>query len=106
MTDVVLVFTTVPNAQSAEAIATALVEERLAACVSMLPPMISIYRWEGSLTRDEEQQLLIKTTADRVPALSERLKVLHPYRVPELLVCTVTGGSAAYLEWVRAETND
>lgn len=103
-TNVVIVLTTVPNAEAGAAIATALVEERLAACVNLLPPMTSTYRWQGAVTRDVEQQVVIKTTTDRLSALRERLLALHPYDLPECLVVAVSDGSPAYLDWVRQET--
>jgi periplasmic divalent cation tolerance protein len=102
--DVVLVLTTVPDVPTAETIARALVEERLAACVNALAPMTSVYRWNGAVTRDEERQLIVKTTRDRVGEVEARLAALHPYELPELLVVTVDGGSERYLAWVRAET--
>ena len=103
-TSVVIVLTTVPSADAGATIASALVEERLAACVSQLPPMTSTYRWRGAVTCDVEQQLVIKTTTDRLPAVRERLLALHPYDVPECLVVPVIDGSPAYLDWVRQET--
>ena len=103
--DVVLVLTTVPAGELGEGVARALVEERLAACVSVLAPMTSIYRWQGAVERGTEQQIVIKTTADRVAALQARLGQLHPYDVPECLVLAVGGGTATYLDWVRAGTS-
>ncbi len=100
----VLVLTTVPDDESAETLARALVDERLAACVNVLPPMISIYRWNNSIERGTERQLLIKTTRDCVAALQTRLKALHSYEVPELLILPVEGGSEDYLGWVIRET--
>jgi len=78
-----------------------LVEERLAACVSILTGVTSVYRWQGGVEQDGEQQLLIKTTPDRLAALEARLQELHPYDVPELLVLDVEQGGAAYLAWVH-----
>lgn len=104
MTDVVIVLTTIPVGAGADELATALVAEHLAACVNVCSPMTSVYRWKGELERAGECQLVIKTTRDRVAALEARLKALHPYELPELLVLSVEEGSAAYLEWVRAET--
>ena len=103
--DIVLVLTTVPAGELGEGVARALVDERLAACINVLAPMTSIYRWRGAVERSTEQQLVIKTTADRVARLKERLGQLHPYEVPECLVLAVAGGTAAYLDWVRAETS-
>ena len=104
MPDVVIVLTTVPQGDTGEAIARALIEERLAACVNVLAPMTSIYRWRGAVEREAEQQMIIKTTRVRVPALQSRLSALHPYELPEFLVLTVADSSAAYVEWVGTET--
>ncbi len=106
MTDCVLVLTTVPLTERGRAIGRTLVEERLAACVSALPPMTSIYRWQGAVTEDAEQQLIIKTRRDQLPALEHRLRELHPYDVPELLVIEVGGGSQAYLAWLAENVRD
>ena len=103
MPDVVLVLTTVPDDPRAEPFARALVDERLAACVHLHAPMTSIYRWKGEVVRDTERQVVVKTTRDRVAALEARLKTLHPYELPELVVIAADGGGAAYLEWVRGE---
>jgi periplasmic divalent cation tolerance protein len=99
--EIVVVLTTVPSDEVGEAIARALVGERLAACVNVLPPMVSFYRWEGAVNRDVERQLIVKTTRERLPAIERRLAELHPYELPELLVLPAAGGSDAYLEWVR-----
>ena len=97
----VIVLSTFPVDEDAAALARALVTERLAACVNILPPMPSIYRWEGSVEEVSEHQLVIKTTAARVESLKERLNELHPYDVPEILVLSVADGAMGYLEWVR-----
>ncbi len=104
MTDIVLVLTTVSDATRAEELARTLVDERLAACVSIHSAMVSVYRWKGSVERDVERQLVIKTTRDRVRALENRLSELHAYELPELLVVPVESGGTAYLDWVRAQT--
>ena len=106
MSDVVVVLTTVPDGERGEAIARALVEERLAACVNLLPPMISVYRWQGTVEREPEQQMIVKTTRHRVPALQARLAALHPYELPEFLVLAVADSSAAYFEWVLTQTSE
>ena len=93
-----------PDAATAERIATALVEERLAACVNILPGMRSIYRWQGQVERADEVLLLIKTSVEAYPALQARLLALHPYELPELLAVEPAGGLPAYLDWVVAET--
>jgi periplasmic divalent cation tolerance protein len=96
-----VVLTTVPLDFDVAALATTLVEERLAACVNVLPPMQSIYRWKDAIETGQERQLVIKTTAARLPMLQQRLKQLHPYEVLELLVLSIADGSEAYLAWLR-----
>jgi periplasmic divalent cation tolerance protein len=96
----VIVLTTLGADADASAIARALVDERLAACVNVLPPMTSTYRWNGRVEEEREQQLVIKTAAARVDALEARLRELHPYEVPEFLVVRVDRGSEAYLSWL------
>jgi periplasmic divalent cation tolerance protein len=88
------------------AVARTLVDERLVACVNVLPPMTSVYRWQGEVQQDAEEQVVIKTTTDRLAALEQRLRELHPYEVPEFLVITADSGSEAYLKWVGAEVGD
>jgi len=95
---------TAPDAEVAARIAHALVDERLAACANLVPQVRSIYRWQGRVEDDTEVLLVIKTRADRVAALADRLRALHPYEVPELVVLPVVGGLAAYLAWMSAET--
>lgn len=99
MTDLVLVLTTISDARADE-VATTLVEERLAACVSVLAPMRSTYRWKGQLEREPERQLLIKTAAARLAALEARLTAIHPYELPELIVIRPDSAGAAYAAWV------
>jgi len=82
----------------------AAIEQKLAACVSVLSPCRSVYRWKGALQRDEEHPLLIKTTAERYPALEQALRAAHPYELPEIIAVSVERGLPAYLEWVAAET--
>ena len=95
--------TTVVERGVAESIARTLVEERLAACVQVLGPIESTYRWEGAVELATEWLLLIKTTQDAWPALEARIAALHPYREPELIALPVAHGSAGYLGWVRSE---
>ena len=101
--DAAVVLTTLGADADAAALARALVEERLAACVNVLPAMTSIYRWKGSVEQEREQQLVIKTTAGRVEALAARLRELHPYELPEFIVLDAAA-SAAYAAWVRENT--
>jgi periplasmic divalent cation tolerance protein len=104
MTEIVVVLTTVADNDGAEALARQLVEERLAACVNLLPPMVSCYRWKGTVERDAERLLLIKTTRDSVGRLEARLRELHRYELPEFVVLNPESAGAAYLEWVRDQT--
>jgi len=97
---VVLVLTTLPADADGGAFARALVDERLAACVNVLPAMTSIYRWKGQVEQDREQQVIIKTTRDRLAALEARVRDLHMYELPEFLVIAAGGGAEAYLAWV------
>lgn len=99
--DVRIALTTIGSEADAIAIAKTLVGEQLAACVNVLPAMISIYRWKGAVEHDTEHQILIKTTADRLAALEDRLRQLHPYELPEFLVMDPAAGSAPYLAWVK-----
>jgi len=94
------VLTTLGAQTDAAAFARVLVDERLAACVNILPAMTSVYRWKEAIEEEREQQLVIKTTSDRVDALEVRFRELHPYEMPEFLVIIVNGGSPAYLAWL------
>jgi len=97
------VLVTVPDAATGEALGRALVGERLAACVNVVPGVVSVYRWEGSIQRDSEALLILKTTAAGVEALSDGIVRLHPYDVPEVLALPVVGGHGPYLRWVEDE---
>jgi len=96
----VVALSTVGSAADAERVARALVERRLAACVNVVPGLVSVYRWKGSVEREEERLLVVKTRADKVEALREALVALHPYELPELVVLPVVGGHAPYLAWI------
>ena len=98
---VILAITTCPDEPTAQQIAATLVQERLAACVNRVAGVTSTYFWDGRLQDDVEILLIIKTSAARVEALTARLKTLHPYDLPELVVLPVSGGNEAYLQWVR-----
>lgn len=98
--DALIVWSTAPEEPLAATIAETLVREKLAACVHVMPRGQSFYEWEERLNRDTEWTLMIKTRRDRYPALEKRLKELHPYTVPEILVTPVEGGSPEYLEWL------
>lgn len=96
-----LVVSTAPELGVARELAQALVQERLAACVSLVPGLESTYRWEGKIETAQEILLLIKTPEEKLEALLARLPELHPYQVPEALVLPVETGLEAYLAWVR-----
>jgi periplasmic divalent cation tolerance protein len=100
---IILAMTSCPDAEVAQRIARALVEERLAACVTQLPGARSTYWWRGAIEEAQEVVCLVKTTRDRLDALRARLVSLHPYEVPELVVLDVTDGLPAYLAWVARE---
>ncbi|MEV2278228.1 divalent-cation tolerance protein CutA [Nocardiopsis sp. NPDC049922] len=100
----VRVETTVDGREGAERVARSLIEHRLAACAQVSGPITSFYRWEGEVHADEEWLVVAKTSADRVDALTAHVVEIHPYDVPEVVAVPVTGGNAAYLEWVADET--
>ncbi len=102
MTDArpVILFTSAGSRDEAEHLGEALVEGRLAACGSVIPTVHSFYWWEGRMKREHEALLLLKTSADKVPAIEAYLKEHHSYDLPELLQVDVSGGSSAYLEWL------
>jgi periplasmic divalent cation tolerance protein len=104
MTDYVLVLTTLPSEGDAEKFALQLVEERLAACVNILPPMRSVYRWKNTVEQANERQVVIKTTRARLTALENRVRTLHPYDVPEFVTLPIDAGSADYLSWLSENT--
>ena len=103
-TDALVVLVTTPTPERAAEIARAVVEERLAACGNVVPGLRSIYRWEGRVQEDAEALLVLKTTRARFDALRDRVLVLHPYEVPEVIALPVEAGSARYLAWIGAET--
>lgn len=99
-----LVFTTLPDAAHAHTLASALVEARLAACVNILAPCRSVYRWQGQIEDAMEVPLLIKTTAERYPALEAAIRQQHPYELPEIIAVPIERGLPDYLEWIGLET--
>ena len=101
---VFLILSTAPDADTAQRLARTLVEERLAACVNLLPGVVSTYRWQGQVEQATEVHLLAKTSGDRKQALIARLAELHPYELPEILAVETAAGLPAYLDWVAAET--
>ena len=103
MTAPVIVLSAVGAPPDAERIARALVEERLAACVNVVPGVASVYRWKGVVERENELLLVIKTLAERVDALKARLLQLHPYELPEVVVIPIGDGHKPYLEWIEEQ---
>ena len=102
--DLCIVLCTVPDQQTAEALARAVVGDGLVACVNIIPQVKSIYRWKGQVCEDAELLLVMKTSRARLVRLSERVRALHPYETPELIATPLVGGLARYVEWVRSET--
>jgi periplasmic divalent cation tolerance protein len=100
----VIVLTTLPADADGQAFARGIVEDRLAACVNLLPPMDSIYLWEGSIEHETERQVVMKTSRERVGELWDRVRELHPYEVPEFLVLPIVDGNEAYLRWLADST--
>lgn len=103
MTDLVIVFCTCGSEAEGERIAAALVGERLAACVNILPNVRSIYRWKNAVEDAREQLLLIKSSAALLPALRDRITSLHSYETPEIIAITIAAGSESYLNWLREQ---
>ena len=101
---VIVVLVTCPNQEVGEKIARAVVEDRLAACVNVVPGLASIYRWERKVCREAESLLLIKTRRTKFSALCRRVKALHPYSVPEVIALPVVAGSGPYVSWIRNST--
>lgn len=99
-----LVLTNLPDRASAERLADILIERRVAACVNVLAPCRSVYRWKDAVQRDEEHPMLIKTTQARYAALEQAIRAAHPYELPEIIAVPIERGLAAYLDWVAGET--
>ncbi len=102
--DIVLIYTTWPDPETAERAGRVLVEERLAACVNRLAAMQSIYSWDGAVQCDEEWPMLIKTTKARVDEICRQIRDLHPYDVPAVAVVPVVGGDPEFLGWIAGQT--
>jgi periplasmic divalent cation tolerance protein len=98
-----IVLTAVGSLEKAEQLAGTLVERRLAACVNIVGPVRSIYRWKNAIEREQEYLLLIKTTAERAAELAAAFAEIHPYELPERVELTIDGGSDNYLEWLSAQ---
>jgi periplasmic divalent cation tolerance protein len=99
-----LVLTNLPDRESADRLARGVVEARVAACVNVLSPARSVYRWKGAVETAEEYPVLIKTAADRYAELEKTIRALHPYELPEIVAVNIEAGLPAYLAWVETET--
>jgi periplasmic divalent cation tolerance protein len=97
-----VILVTAPSQQEAEMIAETLLQERLAACVTVLPVQ-SIYRWQGTIHNDQEWQLLIKSDLDRFADLEIKIRQIHPYEVPEIIALPIVAGSQPYLNWISQQ---
>jgi len=103
---VVSVYAIFADADEADRIGRQVVEERLAACINILGPCHSIYRWQGAIESADEVLLMIKTTAARMEALQQRIVSLHPNELPEVIAVEAAGGLPAYLDWVRQQSHE
>jgi periplasmic divalent cation tolerance protein len=102
--NVLVVITNLPDRATAEKLADSLIGQRVAACVNILAPCRSVYRWKGAVQHDEEHPMLIKTTSERYPALEAAIRAGHPYDLPEIVAIPAGRGLPAYLDWVESET--
>jgi periplasmic divalent cation tolerance protein len=100
-TDALVVLSTLPDAVLAREIAGTLVDERLAACINIIPGLVSVYRWQGAIQQDDEVLMLMKTTQAGYARLEARLRGLHPYELPEIIAVPVGDGQADYLKWIN-----
>ncbi|MBX9926903.1 MAG: divalent-cation tolerance protein CutA [Hyphomicrobiaceae bacterium] len=99
-----MVYTTFPTLESARLVARALVDARLAACVNILPGMVSIYRWNGAISEDGEVAMLIKTQRELVDRVIDEVGQRHPYATPAIVAYDIAAGSAVYLDWISEMT--
>lgn len=98
------VFCTVPDEETAEKIADAVVASKTAACASIIPGLLSVYRWKGEIRRDAELLLVMKTTEEKFPSLREEILSLHPYELPEIVAIPIAAGYDNYLAWIEDST--
>ena len=104
--DTLIVLSNLPDRTAALDLAEKLVQRRMAACVNVLAECTSVYRWRGKIETAAEVPILIKTTAERYPALEQAIRELHPYELPEIVAVPIREGLSGYLQWVAAETQD
>ncbi|NOR15838.1 MAG: divalent cation tolerance protein CutA [Candidatus Aminicenantes bacterium] len=105
MKEYIVVFCTVPDEKTGRDIAEKLVKERLAACVNLSGSVTSFYWWQGTIEKDSENLLIIKTRREMFPELEAKITSLHPYQVPEIIALPILQGHPPYLDWIRAETH-
>jgi len=102
----IVVFITAPSKEVGQQIATALLEQKLAACVNIIPSILSLYRWEGKLNQDEEVLLVVKTRSEVfADGLVPAVRAVHPYDLPEIIALPILQGLVSYLDWIEAETS-
>ncbi len=104
MTDAIVVLCTYPNEACARELAHTLLNEKLAACINLIPQVTSLYVWQGKMEESQEVQLVIKSRRTLFGVLQQRILAMHPYEVPEILALPVMNGNTAYLEWLREQT--
>ncbi|KAJ8762444.1 hypothetical protein K2173_007883 [Erythroxylum novogranatense] len=102
----IVVYVTVPNREAGKKLADSIIKEKLAACVNIVPGILSVYQWQGEVQTDSEELLIIKTRQSLLEALTEHVKANHEYDVPEVISLPITGGSIPYLEWLKSSTRD
>jgi periplasmic divalent cation tolerance protein len=102
----ILVLITAPSPETSQQIASALVSQKLAACVNILPGIRSLYAWKGALQQDDEHLLIVKSRLELFDALQTAVREIHPYEVPEIIALPVVAGAQSYLDWWQAETSD
>jgi len=105
MDEILLVLTNLPNRESAQRVANALIESRAAACINILAECTSVYRWQEKIEMDSEVPLLIKTTRAAYPRLEAVIHAHHPYELPEIIAVSVNAGLPDYLQWITQETS-
>ncbi len=102
--ELVLVITHLPDKKAAVVLAEALIAQQLAACVNILNPCISVYRWQGNIESTNEMPVLIKTQRQHYDRVEQLIKMMHPYELPEVIMVPIKGGLSAYLQWIAEET--
>ena len=102
--ELIVVFTNFPTQEGAIALSEALIEQQLAACVNVLGPCTSVYRWQGAIESAQEFPVLIKTQRQHYGRVEQLIKMMHPYELPEVVMIPIAGGLPAYLQWIVGET--